>query len=366
MIWSMTASLHIIDRTTPADMLDQLSLLAGVGDVIASVGPPPACGGFRLPVASVHRTMGLARSCGQRLARIAGRTRFVHTWSLQTLGAARAAACKRGCPLLLSLPHVPARGRLAYLLKEAGRGDLTVTVPTESSRRRLLGAGVPDRVVMVLPPPAATVENRGETRRRVRSELGLDDGDILIAAPAEMTRHAGHVCASWAHGLLRQMLPNLRLILPGGGPVSSHVAFFAATAGYDSEVFLTEDRYDGREILSAADVAVFFFERDSGTAAIAAAMAAGLPIAATATPDVAELCTHEQTALLAAPGDPRLAAAVLLRLIEHGDLARSLSANARKCARERFDPEYCRGRLDELREASQGRLRAIAASADGL
>ena len=38
---SMADVLHIIDRQTPADMLDQLSLLAGEGDAIASAGPPP-------------------------------------------------------------------------------------------------------------------------------------------------------------------------------------------------------------------------------------------------------------------------------------------------------------------------------------
>lgn len=330
----MASVLHVIDQTTPADCLDQLAML--------EAGPPVV----------LHRREGTAFLSG-RLIRSAIRklirdAKIVHAWSLPAARAAVATA--RGTQsVLLSVPCVPRSGHLGELLKIIDRGLAGLTVPTEASRRALLQAGLPGEVVHVLPPPARPIEDFEARRKRTREQLGLGETERLLTAPSRMIRHAGQRHACWVHAILRQITPDVRLLLPGRGPFESHVRFFAATTGYDDEVFLTEDRYTRDDVLAAADVAVFFHEsRHVGIGALAAAMAAGLPIAAAQTPEIAECAPDGQAALLARPGDHRRSSAAVLKLLEQPVLARRLAAAASRRANENFTPARCRRRLDEI------------------
>jgi len=223
-----------------------------------------------------------------------------------------------------------------------------VTVPTEAAKRALCDAGASDDWVAVLPPAAAPIDDREGRRRHTREALGATDADRIMVALGEMTRFAGHKLASWAHAMCRQVVPHLLLVLPGGGPVAKHVAFFAETTGYDDEVFLTGDRFERADLLAAADLGVLFCERDCGTAALAGAMAAGLPVAAARTPDVAEVAPHEIGAVLAESCAPRHATATLLRILDDPDFAARLGESAARRACEHFDPERCRRRLEEV------------------
>jgi glycosyltransferase involved in cell wall biosynthesis len=186
----------------------------------------------------------------------------------------------------------------------------------------------------------------------VRRELGVADGEKIVAVPDGMVRGAGHEMASWAHAIVRQVTAGAVLLFPGTGGLADRVRSFAATTGYDAEVHFTEDRHALSEVLAAADVAAFLHERPVGVLALAAAMAAGVAGIASRTPAIAECVDHEQEALLVAPSSPRQAAAALLRLVEDPGLACRLAAGARRRAASAFDPVACRTRLDEIYAAA--------------
>ena len=61
-------------------------------------------------------------------------------------------------------------------------------------------------------------------------------------------------------------------------------------------------------------------------------LAAGRPILAPENPDITELLTHDETAVLVEPDRPEVAAAALDRLLGDGALAARLAANARRLA----------------------------------
>ena len=153
------------------------------------------------------------------------------------------------------------------------------------------------------------------------------------------------------HAILRNVLDGLRLMLPGRGPVETFVRNFAATTGYDEEVHVTGDRFALCDALAAADIAVFFHDRDCGVNALAAAMSAGLPVVASGTPDSAELIRHEQTGLLARPKDPRAQSAAVLRLLDDRDLRVRLGRAAAELAGRHFHPGPARQRLREIHAA---------------
>ena len=345
--------LHIIDASTPADMLDQLSLLAGGDDTVVSIGPRP-CGWFDLPVVAVHRLFGSAAVTGWRMREVVGPAEIVHAWSPAGARAGEAAAKAVGAKRVVSVPCRPPPPALRRLVKRTRRGALTITVPTSACRDAFARAGADEAAVRLLPPPARATDQRAARRKSAREALGLAGEHFLIASPAELTRPAGHKYASWAHAVVRQVRPQVRLLFPRGGPDESHVRFFAETTSYGDEALFTGSRLSRADALAAADAAVFFAERDVGVAALIAAMAAGLPIAATDTPDITE-CTGQGEAVLLVPrGDmsegfiARGASSAVLKLMEDGKLADSLAAAARRRAEECFSPAASRAILADI------------------
>jgi len=357
MIPAMAHTLHLIDNKTPRDCLDQLALLAGDGEVIVSTGAPPEHPALAGRLKVVHRPIGPTQLSSWPLGKLARRAEVLHTWSAAACDAGLHAARHVGRPILRTLPCLGEAEQIERLVAQTKQG-LVLTVPTEAARSELVRHGAADSCVFVLHPPAEPIAQAAARRRRVREALGIDESDFLIVAPVEMTRYAGHKYVSWAHAIVRVMGLNLRILFPGGGPIARHVRFFAGTTSYDEEVYFTNDRFSREDTLASADAAALFVERDCGTADLAAAMAAGLPILASRTSDIAELAPHEEVALLAEPCEPRLAAAIIARLMEDSSLAAALARQGRARAEKLFAPNACRKRLEEIYEGVQSSAHA--------
>ncbi len=332
---------HLIDETTPRDLLDQLAALAGPEEAVVSVGPPPLWDAR--PVRAVHRPLGLSALAARWMPAAVNAADLLHAWSVPALMAAL--SCPVHARPILSLPAAPRGKPLAQLADRLRRGEAVVTVPTEAGRAAILAAGAPADSVYVLRPPAEPPV--AAARTRARRELGLADGHVLLVAPGEMTPAAGHKYAPWVHAVLRHVRDDLRLVLPRGGTALERVRFYVGTTGLGEEVFLTEGRLSQAEALAAADLAVFLPERDGGVGALAAAMAAGLPIVASRTPDVVE-CAGEESALLVRPASPREASAGVLRVLEEPGLAPRLASSARRRAEDLFAATVSRARRQEL------------------
>lgn len=352
---TMPRVLHIIDRDTPRDCLEQLAMLAGPDDAIASIGPPPqplgpGAAGVKLPVRAVHAPMGSAALAGWRpeMKELTRGTEAIHAWSVSAAAAGEMAA--EGRAVLLTLPHVPAPGKLRAVLRGLSRYALRVTVPTEAAARILKSAGADEEAVHVLAPPAALTDPLEAARRRnrVRKALNLSDDEQLIAAPGEMTVGSGHKYASWVHAILRRIFPGVRLIMPGGGPQLESVKSFVASTGYAADQYMPGEEFAVSDVLAAADVAVFFHERQCDVSAVAAAMAAALPIAATATVGVAECVGDGQAAVLVPARNPQAGSAAVARFITDPDFARRLGEAATERAARLFDPQRWCGKLDEI------------------
>ena len=84
--------------------------------------------------------------------------------------------------------------------------------------------------------------------------------------------------------------------------------------------------------------------------AILEAMAAGLPVVASAVGGIPEVVIHGETGLLVRPGDPVALAAALGHLLRHPEEAGFMGARGRERARERFSIESVVKRHEELYE----------------
>ena len=358
----MPEILHIIDANAGWDMLRQLSTITLPRETIASLGVAALEPSLQGRVVAVHRPLGLdALASPQKTLAHAD---VVHVWSITALDAADSWACHYQCPLVLSLPCLPQQKKVKKLLeyfprRAEGRHlpgkKFTITVPDQPTLDAMLKAGFPNESLRLLPPPQDDISNRPANREKVRAELELAATDILLLGGGEMVRQAGQKFAIWAHAILRQVIPNIRLILPGGGNHADSVKYFAGTTGYDSEIYFTQNRYTFEEVLAASDIATFLFDSDCGLAALAGAMQAGLPIVASEVPQIKYTlsCTDVPggtgyCGLLVPPEIPRQGAAAVLELIEKPRLAGKLGQAAKQNAARLFSRQKSRQILDSI------------------
>ncbi len=332
--------MHMIDERTPRDMLAQLAMLRGPQDVVVSVGHPREHAGVKVN-SIVHLPMGSRLLGGWRMQDVATAAAVVHAWSADALVAAQVVARNRNLPLVYSLAGCPsAESQLRAVVDLACRGILAVAVPTKASQEALRLAGATREAVFVLPPPVAAPEDLPRRRAAVRRELGVPDDDVLMTCPDEMTRLGGHKFSAWAHAVLRQILPNVRLLLPGDGPAWGTCRFFVNSTGYDDEIYLTGHRYSMHDCLAAADMAMVLHEDTCGVVAALSALAVGLPIAAAATPDLKEVLGDD--AVYAVPGDPKTISAAALKIIDGGCVRRPGRLDAE------HSPQAARKRVEEI------------------
>ena len=224
------------------------------------------------------------------------------------------------------------------------------TVPTASSRQRLIAAGGDAELIHVLPPSAEPIDNHPARRRQAREELGLAPDDFALLAPGEMIREVNHKMACWVHAIIRHVAPRVRLVLPNPGPLKDSIYYFASGAGSTEEILGPWPPSHRADILAAGDAAVFFAQRDCGVTALVEALAAGLPVVAFETPDLVE-CAGP-AALLAEACTPRAGSKAVLSLLETPGLADDVGQAGRSRAAEQFTVSLAKDALAGAYEAA--------------
>jgi glycosyltransferase involved in cell wall biosynthesis len=248
---------------------------------------------------------GVLGRAAAAIARVPVRIFTVHGWAFKAYTGV-AGACYRWAdramaPLTTVTICVSERERETGLAARTCRADRTIVIPTAVDAGAALparGDGQPPRVITVgrLAAPKDPVT-------LVRALALIDDAPF----------HA-------------------RIV--GDGP--DRAAVQEEIRGID-RVELLGDRRDVPELLADSDVFVLSSRSEGAPLSILEAMAAGLPVVASAVGGVPELVADGTTGLLVPPGDPAALAAALRLLLTDRDRARRLGAAGQERVRERFD-----------------------------
>ncbi len=149
-------------------------------------------------------------------------------------------------------------------------------------------------------------------RARVRAELSLKDSQPLVLACGELTEVKGHEWLVRAARLMAQVRPDVLVAIAGDGPLHGHLQSLAISLGITSNVRFLGFRRDIPGLLSAADIFVMPSLSEGLPLAILEAMAAGVPVVATAVGGVPELIRPGDTGWLVQPrNEDELARALL-------------------------------------------------------
>jgi glycosyltransferase involved in cell wall biosynthesis len=174
----------------------------------------------------------------------------------------------------------------------------------------------------------------------VRRELGLDPAAVVVGgvccfkpqkAPLDFVRACAAALAKAPDGT------DLQFVLAGDGELRSEVRALVRELGIDGRFHLLGWRRDIPQLLQAFDVFLLTSLFEGLPRTVLQAMAAGVPVVATAVDGTPEVVEHESTGLLVDPGHPHEAARELLRLSVDPALRARLSEAARCRLTDEFD-----------------------------
>lgn len=215
---------------------------------------------------------------------------------------------------------------------------------------RLARSGVRrERISVLHNSVAPATAPREEVTRALGVKLGLGEGERVILSVGRLSQEKGHADLVAALDHLRGLAPdlNFRLVLVGDGPERTRLETEARTRNLSERVVFAGHHADVRPFYALADVLVLPSYSEGSPNVLLEAMAAGLPVVATAVGGVPEIVAHEESALLVAPRDEHALASAVARVLSDASLARGLAAKALELAAERFSPEaYARSVLE--------------------
>ena len=234
------------------------------------------------------------------------------------------------------------RVKLAAMALARRRTAECVIAVSESARTAYLASGAdrPEHVVVVHNGIAGSA--RPGAGRALRAELGIADGELLVAMVSSLRTEKAHDVALAAVGELLPAIAALRLLVVGDGPLRDEVRQAAAALG--PRVLAPGYRGDVMAVLDAADVLLHPSRHDALPTTIIEAMAASTPVLATRVGGIPELVLDGVSGVLVpAPPQPAQVAAALAELLRDPSRRRRLAA----AGRARFEQEYTADRWAE-------------------
>jgi glycosyltransferase involved in cell wall biosynthesis len=181
----------------------------------------------------------------------------------------------------------------------------------------------------------------------VRKEMNVGPADLAIVQVARLDYLKDHATAVRTLEQVVRSRPDARLVLVGDGPERTKIEDQLRQRGLEDKVRLLGLRQDVARLLAAADLFLLTSISEGIPLTVIEAMAAGLPVVATAVGGMAEIVEHGQTGLLAPSGDHAALAEHILRLAEDPDLRVRMGEHGRQRAVEMFSESqmhdgYCR------------------------
>jgi glycosyltransferase involved in cell wall biosynthesis len=245
------------------------------------------------------------------------------------------AARSLGVPVISTIHGMRWQTRDAWRRRLVGLCADRVIAVSESARQEYLRRGWGrEHQVVTIPNGSDLVAEPGQGAA-VRRELGLLHDDLVVAMVSALRPEKGHDVALAAVAALRERWPRLRLLIVGEGDLEPELA--AAARASAGTVVMAGLRADVMRVLDAADVLLHPSRADAYPTTLLEAMAASVPIVASAVGGIPEIVAAGHTGVLVEgppqPADFALALAELL-----GDPARR--AELARAGRAQYDREF--------------------------
>ena len=243
------------------------------------------------------------------------------------------------------------RRRWTYRLKYTYTCDAVIAV-SNFIRQRAICCGIPQSKIEVIPdgveiPPELPTT---ETRAKARARWGVAPSDFLIGHLGAFTPEKGQDVALRAFQLLRESLPQARLLLAGEGPTLRDPGIIQRCEALGNRVRLCGAIAELAEFFSALDLFVMPSKSEGLGSSALMAMSYGLAVVASRVGGLTEVVEEERTGWLIEPASPDALAQAFVAAAGDRTRLQQWGLNGRERARqfsvdimvERTEALYCR------------------------
>ena len=185
-------------------------------------------------------------------------------------------------------------------------------------------------------------------RNKVKMDFGLGGEEIIVGFIGRFHAQKGIDVLLKAFEKIEKSKMNVRLMLVGDGTLRKKIWKQSQTLGNDNRVLFTGIRKDIPLILSSLDIFVLPSRWEGLPLVLLEAMAAGLPIVATAVGGIPEVVVDGETGFLVPPEDPEALASAITRLIEDSVLRKKFGKAGYKRVKQHFNIQEASRRTEEL------------------
>jgi len=258
------------------------------------------------------------------------RPHVVHTHTAKAGFLGRVAARLSGVPVIVHTYHGHVfYGYFGWLKTSffitmerfaAWFSDMVLTI-SDTLRNDLLAFRIasPDRIrVVPLGLHLSPFSDLGKQRGILRGELGYTVDTPLVAIVGRLVPIKNHALFLAAAQHVWQEMPEVRFIIVGDGECRAELEELARRYGLVDVVYFTGWRRDLPAIYADVDVLALTSRNEGTPVSIIEAMAAGVPVVATAVGGVSDVLKNGELGILVPPDDPRAMADAILAVLRTG------------------------------------------------
>jgi glycosyltransferase involved in cell wall biosynthesis len=291
----------------------------------------------------------LSAAYAWRLRRLIRRERFdvVHAHVFASAAAAATATLGTGVPLVIT-EHTEAswQGPSARWISRFiySRAERIIAVSTPIRRRLIERDGVPTSIITVVPnavPPAP--EDDHQSLRP--AEL---PGRPVVGVIARLQPEKGVATFLEAASRVAPLLPETSFVIAGDGPLRRELEGLAEDLGLDGRVCFLGFRPDSPALMRSLEVLVVPSLTEGSPLVTLEALAAGVPVIASAVGGIPDQIRHDREGVLVSPGDAAALGEALLDLLRDSNRARNLGEAGRRRAAVEFDHGNMVARIEEV------------------
>jgi glycosyltransferase involved in cell wall biosynthesis len=279
--------------------------------------------GFARP-ATLAQAAAFARWCrAQRIAVVQSCDLYANTFALP-------AAALAGVPVRVGsrreLNPDKTNGQIA-LQRHAYRCAHAIVANSNAAARQLKAEGVPADRIAIIP--------NGVDVARFAPRSGVRPVSTILTV-ANLRKEKAHEVLLAAAARLLPNHPHVRFLIAGGGPRLDELRTLAASLRVAGNVTFLEHREDVPALLAEADVFVLPSRSEAFPNGAIEAMAAGLPVVASAVGGLLDLIVDGETGVLVRPDDPVRLADAIEALVLSPERAAALGSAARATVTRRY------------------------------
>lgn len=270
---------------------------------------------------SIHPTDLLAMAAVCRYVKTSGPFDIIHGHASKGGAIARLAGMVCGIPsfhtfhgLIMMDPTLPLCKRLIYLTIERGLAmaatRLIAVSPEEARAAAALKLAAP-RISII---PNGVGKPNLTPRRQARLALDLPEHALVVGFIGRLVAQKSPDVLLRAFAQASASIPNAYLAMIGSGPLANELHALTRELGISDKVRWPGER-DARTCLAGFDVFALSSRKEGLPYVILEAMAAGLPVVATASAGVESLLKDGENGLVVPADDPAAFAGALLRVL---------------------------------------------------